>query len=179
VEPNLDDHRPGLRPPRFSLATLFFTIGLLGVLFAAMSYLGSYATLLFILFTLTVAAHVAGNAIGTQLRNNGDHPPMASGDATRDRRRPITVQDFAPPSQLRQRSALGKPILITTVMGSAAGAMLGGYELTMLMKQPTLIAVALGVIASAVLGAIWTFAASSFLHVASGALRQATRDAKR
>ena len=173
MESNLDDHRPGLKPPRFSLATLFFAIAMLGGLFAAMNYLGAYATLLFILFALTAAAHVAGNALGTQLRANGDRPPIVSDDLANRRRGPIATADFAPPSQLHQRSALGKPILISTAMGSAAGAVLGGYGLTMLMEHPTLITIALGVIASAVLGGIWTFGASSFLQVASSALRQA------
>jgi hypothetical protein len=178
VESNLDDHRPGLKPPRFSLATLFVAIAILGVLFAAMNYLGTYATLLFILFTLAVAAHVAGNALGTQLRANGDRPPIVSDDSARRRRDPIATADFAPPSQLRQRSALGKPIFISTVVGSAAGAVLGGYGLTMLMEHPTVITIALGVLASSVLGGIWTFGASSFLQVASSALRQAARDSK-
>jgi len=178
VEPNLDDHRPGLKPPRFSLAALFVAMAVLGVLFAATSYLGSYATLLLILFSLTIAAHVAGNAIGTQLRENGNRQPMANDQTPRQTRRRVASTDFAPPSQLHLRSALGKPILITTVMGSVAGALLGGYGLTTFMEHPTLLAIALGAIASAVLGGIWTFSASSFLQVASSALRQAARDSK-
>ncbi|MBI2479408.1 MAG: hypothetical protein HYV60_12490 [Planctomycetia bacterium] len=51
--------------------------------------------------------------------------------------------------------------------------------MTTLMEHPTLSAIALGVIASAVLGGIWTFGASSFLQVASSALRQAARNSKR
>jgi hypothetical protein len=48
----------------------------------------------------------------------------------------------------------------------------------MLMEHPTVITIALGVLASSVLGGIWTFGASSFLQVASSALRQAARDSK-
>ncbi|HUG70114.1 MAG TPA: hypothetical protein VMM76_20360 [Pirellulaceae bacterium] len=181
VDSNLDDHRPGLKPPRFSLAMLFVAVGLCGVLFATTSYLGFYAMLLLVLFMLTVAAHVAGNAIGTQLRENGSRPPAANDGIPQPPRRPIAVSstDFAPASQLHHRSALGKPIFITTATGCVLGAMLGGYGLTMLMERPTLQAIALGAVASAVLGGIWTFAASSFLQVASSALRQATRDARR
>jgi len=153
-------------------------MALLGVLFAAASYFGSYATLLLIFFALTIAAHVAGNAIGTQLRENGNRRRIASHDILQQTRRPVASTDFAPPSQLHLRSALGLPILITTVMGSVAGAVLGGYGLTTLMERPTLLTIAFGVIASAVLGGIWTFGASSFLQVASSALRQAARDAK-
>ena len=178
MEPNLDDHRPGLKPPRFSLAALFIVVSVLGVLFAAMTYLSSYAVLLFMLFILTVAAHVAGNAIGTQLRENGNRQPLSDLDAMRRRRRPIAATDFAPTSQLHHRSALGTPIIITTAVGSAAGAVLGGYGLTTLMETPTLLAILLGAVASAVLAGIGTFIASSFLQVASSALRQAARDAK-
>ncbi len=179
MQANLDDHRPGLKPPRFSLASLFIGVAMLGVLFAAASYIGSYATLLLVFFALTVAAHVAGNAIGTQLRENGSRRSIMEHDTAQSTRRPVASTDFAPASQLHYRSALGKPIFITTVTGSVAGAVLGGYGLTTLMEHPTLVAVALGVIASAVLGGIWTFGASSFLQVASSALRQAARDSKR
>ena len=178
MDSNLDDHRPGLKPPRFSLAALFVVVGVLGVLFAATSYLGSYATLLVILFILTVAAHVAGNAIGTQLRENGSRRTITEDRAPRQKRQPIAAKDFAPTSQLHHRSALGKPIVITTAAGSAAGAVLGGYGLSTLMEHPTLLAILLGAVASAVLGGIWTFIASSFLQVASSALRQAARDTK-
>lgn len=176
MESNLDDQRPALNPPRFSLATLFVAVTVLGVLFATMTYVGAYATLLLIFFILTIAAHVAGNAIGTQLRENGSQRPIANRDVPS--RRPVASTDFAPASQLHHRSALGMPILITTVMGSVAGAVLGGYGLTTLMEHPTLITIALAVIASAVLGGIWTFGASSFLQVLSSAMRQAARDSK-
>lgn len=179
VESNLDDRRPGLKPPRFSLAALFAAMAVFSVLFAATSYFGSYAMLLLLFFMLTVVAHVAGNAIGTQLRQNGGRRRIASDGTPQQPRRPLASTAFAPPSQLYLRSALGKPILITTVLGSVAGALLGGYGLTTLMAHPTLPAIALGAIASAVLGGIWTFSASSFLQVASSAMRQAVRDAKR
>ncbi|MEO8495918.1 MAG: hypothetical protein ABI614_12660 [Planctomycetota bacterium] len=178
VESRFDDQRPGLKPPRFSLASLFVGVAMLGVLFATMTYLGSYATLLLIFFALTIAVHVAGNAIGTQLRENGNRRPIANHDVAPRTRRPVASTDFAPASQLHHRSALGTPILITTVMGSVAAAVLGGYGLTTLMEHPTLLTIALGIIASAVLGGIWTFGASSFLQVLSSALRQAARDSK-
>lgn len=152
---------------------------MLGVLFAVANYIGSYATLLLIFFALTIAAHVAGNALGTQLRENGDRRKDADRDGVQLARRPVASTDFAPASQLHYRSALGRPIFITTVTGIVTGAVLGGYGLTTLMEHPTLASIALGVIASGVLGGIWTFGASSFLQVASGALRQAARDSKR
>lgn len=177
MESNLDDHRPGLNPPRFSLASLFFGVAVLGVLFAAITYLGTYATLLVILFVLTIAAHVAGNSLGTQLRDNGDKPQIVDGPSPQKRRR-SGANDFAPPSQLHQRSTLGKPIFITTGVGIVAGAALGGYGLVSLMEHPTIVTIAFGITASGVLGGIWTFAASSFLHVTSGAIRQASRGTK-
>ncbi|MBI2479409.1 MAG: hypothetical protein HYV60_12495 [Planctomycetia bacterium] len=67
MESNLDDHRPGLKPPRFSLATLFFAVALLGVLFAAMNYLGSYAMLL----TLTASPTLGVREADFDLDVNG------------------------------------------------------------------------------------------------------------
>lgn len=180
AESKLNDGRPGLGPPRFSLAALFVVVGVLGVLFATFSYVGSYATLLLILFTLTVGAHVAGNAIGTKLRDSARHSSITD-DEEQSHRGPIHIAttDFAPASQLHYRSALGKPIFLTTVTGATMGAIVGGYGLATLMEHPTWPTIAIGAIASAVLGGIWTFAASSFLQVATSAMKQATRDPNR
>lgn len=96
-------------------------LSLLGVLFAAMSYLGAYATLLAVLFALTVAAHVAGNVLGTQLRANGNRS-LPPNDDPRPKNPRVSENNFAPASQLHHRSALGRPIIVTTAVGCGVGA---------------------------------------------------------
>jgi hypothetical protein len=172
------DKRSALRPPRFSLAAMFVVVAIFAVLFATATYVGLYATLLLVLFALTVLAHVAGNAIGTQLRDSGNRQPRDDTSGWRQKQAPLESYDFAPTSQLHHRTSLGRTIVITTVSGSIAGAVSGGYGLATLMERPTWQVVAIGVIASAVLSGIWSFAATSFFKTAVSALRQATRDAK-
>ena len=177
VKPDVDDRRPGLPPPRFSLAALFWLIGVLGVLFAAMGYFGSHATLLLIVLALAVFAHVAANALGTRLRENGNRrmdgegKPVA-GPAAWQR---VAKSDFAPATRLRERSALGKPAVIATIVGAVLGGVLGGFGLTLVMQRITVTTVVLGVFASAVLGGVWSFLAASFCQVALGAAWQAVR----
>src|SRR5262245_13086936 len=106
--PNPDDRRPALPPPRFSLGALFVGTALLGVLFAGIHYFGTFWIVIVILFALCVVAHVAGNAIGTKLREFGDTPLEA--DDTPARVPPIAKpapSDFAPVTRLRQRRPLG------------------------------------------------------------------------
>ncbi len=174
-----DDRRPGLKPPRFGLATLMWAIAVLGVLFALISYLGSHATLLLILFALAVVAHVAGNALGTRLRANGDTPlPEREGDRYEPPQTRVPGQgDFAPTTKLHDRGALGLPIAIATAAGVVAGGLLGGALLGLVAQPaPSWPAVLLGAAACGVLGGIWTFIAFGFIQVAGGAVWQATRD---
>lgn len=170
-----NDRRSPLPPPRFSLASMFWAIGTLAVLLAAMTYLGAYATLLLALFAAAIFAHVAGNALGTKLRDGGGKSPVPlKRDASLCQRAEAT--HFAPATKLRDRHPLGWPALAATLSGAVAGGVLGGIGLTLLMKEITLPAVALAIVASTVLGAIWAFAAASFLQVSFTAAREATSD---
>ena len=179
-----DDYRPGLEPPRFKLGSLMWGFVVLGVIFSLISYLGSHATLLVVLFVLAVVAHVAGNALGTQLRSNGDRrSPGVGGSNLTDRSHTATPADFAPTTQLGNRSSLGRPIVVITSVGTVFGAVAGGLGLSLVMQQEVSVSavgsLTLGMFAAGVLGGIWTFLAASFLQVSSNALRQATRDTKK
>jgi hypothetical protein len=178
MKPDFDDRRAGLPPPRFSLATMLWVVGALGVLFAAMTYVGSYAMLLLILFALAIFAHVAGNALGTRLREHGDRPLRSDGETPTKSPawQRAADSDFAPTTRLGTRYALGKPTLIATVVGVVLGGVLGGGGLTLMMERMTVSTVGLAVFASAVLGGIWAFLAASFVQVSFGAAWQATRD---
>ena len=182
IDDTPEDFRPGLNPPRFRLGSLMWAFVFLGAIFALMSYLGSHATLLAILFALAIVAHVAGNCLGTQLRRNGDTPVASATNRTKPRVQKPTPQDFAPTTRLRQRTSLGRPIVIVTGLGTLLGGLLGGSGLLLLIpiesSLSSLSSLALGAAAAGVLGGIWTFLAMSFLQVAGGALWQATREIK-
>lgn len=177
---DLDTSRPGLRPPRFGLATLMMGVSLLALLFAVLHYVGMLASVITIFFLLCVIAHVAGNAIGTQLRHLGNLPEQDSNSpADKRRMRFASPSDFAPVTRLRERYSLGKRHVAITLVGAVVGGALGGCGLLWLGggTLPWVVCV-LGFGASAVLGGIWSFAASSFVHVLLGAWFQAAKDVR-
>ena len=174
-----NDRRAGLPPPQFKLATMLWGVAVLAGLFACVSYLGLHSALILMLFALAVAAHVAGNALGTQLRSNGDRPlPPVDGEPLKQPVHRIpTPADFAPSTQLRDHRSLGRPIVIATIVGGVGTALLGSILMVgILSKPPTWTALIAGTLACGTLGAIWTFIGFGFVQVAWGALGQARGD---
>jgi hypothetical protein len=177
-----EDRRPVLQPPRFGLLSLLLAIAGLSGLFAIVHYFGAYGAAIAILFVLCVAAHVVGNALGTKLREFGDTPLEVDGTPARRApfSRPPTPAEFAPLTRLRQRYSLGKRIVVITVGGAVAGGLLGFFTVLWLADQTTAWHVfGLGVLACAVLGGIWTFAAASFVQVTWNEFLDARRDSSR
>jgi hypothetical protein len=162
------------------MRSLFAGIAGLGVLFAVSHYFGSYGAAIAILFALIVAMHVIGNALGTRLRDLGDTPLSSTGSAAQSTSpRRLTTADFAPLTRLRQRISLGKRILILTVLGAVAGGLLGLFGIEWLSGEPAEWPVlAAGTGACAVLGAIWSYAISSFLIVTVGEFLHADRNSQ-
>ena len=157
---------------------MLWSVAVIAVLCALVTYFGMHSALILLLFALAVAAHVAGNALGTQLRANGDRPlPSEDGTVVRKTERHVpTADEFAPASELRRRSSLGFPIVIATVCGSLLTAAAGGLLMAVLLERtPTWTARIAGTVACGTLGGIWTFVAFSFIQVTGGAWRQATR----
>lgn len=181
MNPELDDQRPGLKPPRFGLAALFVAVAVLGLMFAVIHYVGMLGSAIAILFLLCVAAHVVGNAIGTRLRDIGSQPTSDSkAPHGRRRFRDVMPSEFAPMSRLRERSSLGKRNIVITVCGAMIGGVLGGAALQWLSAgHSTWQIIGLGICASAVLGGIWTFAASSFIQVMLSAWFHASREPRK
>lgn len=173
-----DDRRAGLDPPQFHLSTMLWGVALLAVLFAMVTYFGLHSALVLTLFALAVAAHVAGNALGTKLRASGDRPlPWSQGEApaTPIRQAPA-AEDFAPTTELRERRPLGLPIVIATIAGGLVTAAVGGLLMVAILdRAPTWTAMIAGTVACGALGAIWTFVTFSFVQVTWSACWQATR----
>lgn len=127
------------------------------------------------MLVLSVIAHVAGNAIGTRLRELGGRrkPKLSEGGSVSAPDRPA-AHDFAPVTRLGQRTSLGWPIVVGTAAGTLAGG-IGGGVWTMFNAQGHVdpFSVAIGVLAFAVLNGIGAFVIFGFLQVGIGALRQA------
>lgn len=169
--PDPDDRRPALQPPRFGLGSLLAVVALLGLVFAFAHYVGLYGFVIALLAALCLMAHIAGNAIGTRLRDGERPRPDGSRGTTSARPvQPVSPANFAPATRLRSRYSLGRPVLIVSGVGALVWGVAGALGLDWLTQgKAAWTVLALGAAASAVLGAIWTFAAASFIQVSAGA----------
>jgi hypothetical protein len=154
------------------------------VLLAASRVVGALAMAGLVLALLCVAAHVAGNALGAQLRANGSQPlrdPAADhglgGSGERIVRPPSpTEADFAPVTALSYHTALGRVMFVAIGAGGVLGGVLGGGVLAVAnWERATIANTALGAISCAVLGGLWGFWASSFFKVIWRAWSEAKR----
>jgi hypothetical protein len=168
---------PRLRPPQFGLRTLLLLVTVCAVIFAASQWLPPLWVAALVLLALSIFAHVAGNAIGTRLREIGSRKDnRAYGLQPEARGEPR----FAPVTRLGQRQGLGWPIVVATFTGIIAGGVGGGlWTLLTARQQVPIAAVGLGVIAFAALGGILAFATVGFTQVLLGAIWQAMRQSSK
>lgn len=175
--PPPSDYRRPLRPPQFTLRTLICLITLLAGLFSLVNVVPPIVIAGLLLLTLLIAAHVAGNVIGTRLREMGDQPVTKEGRKIPPRQwKPQVDQaSFAPPSDLARQVSLGLPILIVSSAGVLVGGISGGLWGYLTAESGGWTNIVVGSIAFGFLGGFGSFAAFSFTQVILGAWRQASR----
>ncbi len=171
-----------LQPPRFGLRALFWTVGLIAAELAIWQGFGPIVGLTVLLGLCVVLAHVAGNAIGSRLRDGhpssgaraAGSPPGPSGAPTRSGR--VEPHHYAPPTRLSQRTSLGWFLPVATTVGALTGAALGGFFVWR-SPQPSigLEAILLGGLATGALSGFFTFWTFSLLQVFLGAWWEAHR----
>jgi hypothetical protein len=162
-----------LPPPQFGLRSLLLAVTACAVLAALGRWVSPIALAALVFLVLTIIAHVAGNAIGTRLRELGSQPDDAEPPADSKRRR-ARAGDFAPATRLGERRGLGWPILIAALAGAIAGGISGALWTWLASRGPVgPLNIAVGAVAFAVLGGIASFAAFGFIQVGIGAIRQA------
>jgi hypothetical protein len=175
------DPQSVLPPPQFGLRTLLWVITGCAAIFALSRWLTPIALAGVVMLVLSVIAHVAGNAIGTRLRelSGRQRPKRSEGSSTPTLDRPA-AHDFAPVTRLGQRTSLGWPIIVGTAAGTLAGG-IGGGVWTVFNARGAVdpFSIAVGVLAFAVLNGIGAFVIFGFLQVGLGALRQALSHASR
>jgi hypothetical protein len=152
------------------------------ILFALMKVIGPLASAGLCIFILLAILHVAGNAIGTRLR---DESTRDSADERMQAERPPehkrapaiarNIQTATAPGRLRERAPLGRLIIALTALGAIVGGSLGSLAYAYWTDAGT-IALVVGSISAAILGGFFGFAASSFLTMVLGAWRQALRE---
>lgn len=171
------DYRRALRPPQFTLRMLIGLITLLAAMFALVNVVHPVVMAGLVLLALLIAAHVAGNVIGTRLREIGDHPVTKEGKEAPPRPfdRHVDRNSFAPPSDLARKISLGLPILIVTSAGVLTGGIGGGLWGFLSAGSDGWLNIVVGTVAFGFLGGFGSFAAFSFTQVILGAWWQASR----
>jgi hypothetical protein len=168
------------RRPQFHLRTLMLAVTGCCVLFALMKEVGPLASAGLCIFILLAILHVAGNAIGTALRDESTRDCAESNVAAAvwsadiKRREMIAQLDqtSAAPSRLRERAPLGRLIMALTALGAIVGGSLGSLAYAY-WTDAGAVALVVGSISAAILGGFFGFAASSFLTMILSAWRQA------
>lgn len=164
LHPPDDGHRPGLPPPQFGMRTLLTVVAGLCVVFAVWAAGGPVLAFVVILLLLAVIAHVAGNAIGTKLKENGNRRRAEQNEQPNIIE--LSGDHYAPQTKLGEKSSLGLTIILSTALGFLAGAVGGGGLLTYLNWEKIIWpSIALAAVACGVLGGLAGFMMSSFIHV--------------
>ncbi len=127
------------------------------------------------LFGLAIFAHVAGNALGTRLRNHGN-VRVDAGPAPRPRI--ASEEHFAPATRLSEHHRLGWWMWVMTGLGALLGACAGGAFLAAVnWERATVANVSLAASSCAVLGGLLGFWTGSFAQVVTQALWHAHQGA--
>lgn len=139
----------------------------LAIACAAIGWLGIAGWMAAVVVAASIAAHVAGNALGTKLRDATDRH-LAT------RRRPRTGVPFAPsaPVVLGARAPLGRLVPVSVGIGAACGGAAGAAALA-LLTQASLPGAVIGGASSAVIGGLFGFLLASFVEIVRTSLREA------
>jgi hypothetical protein len=168
---------PPLKSPQFSLRTLFAFITLVALV-SGLSHFVSPLVLAGIIFLIvSIAAHVAGNKLGTVLRahaalrqaDQNEHPEGVV---------PARREDFAPPTRLHRRQALGLIAALVTFVGAIGGAVLGVIGALSLHSRPMPADLLVSGGAGAVLVGMVSFAIAGFVQEIGAAAWEASKTAE-
>lgn len=150
------------------LATYSWFAVVLALACAAIGWLGLAGWMAVAVVVASVAMHVAGNAIGTRLRDATDE------DLARLRggwHAPAALPQSRP-NHLERRSSLGRLVPVSAAIGGACGGVAGVACLITMTASSTAGAV-LGGLSSAVIGGLLGFLGASFVEIVRTSLREA------
>lgn len=168
-----------LGPPQYGLRALLLFMSTLAALLGLWQWLPPIVFAAVVLLVLSVVAHVAGNVIGSRLR---DGRLVARGVSSEPDPPPTTAlreHHFAPVSKLGRRHSLGWIPLISALAGCLVGAAAGGTVTAVLLARdfdwfPVIIAAC----AFGALGGFGGFLVVGFLQALGEAWHEAARDHK-
>ena len=149
------------------LVTYSWLAVVVAVACAAIGWLGLAGWLAAAVLVASVAMHVAGNALGTRLRDATDR------SLAPDRPRAAAPQALPAlaPTHLERRSSLGRLVPVSAGIGGACGGVAGALSLFFLAGSSPAGA-AVGGASSAVLGSLLGFLGASFVEIVRTSLRE-------
>lgn len=139
-----------------------------GVACAAIGWLGLAGWMAVAVLVASVAMHVVGNALGTQLREATDRDLARFAARSRMQATPPPML----PTHLERRSSLGRLVPVSAGIGAACGGIAGTAALAILANSSPAGA-AIGGVSSAVIGGIIGFLGASFVEIVRASLREA------
>lgn len=150
------------------LVTYSWLAVVLAVACAAIGWLGLAGWLAAAVLLASVAMHVAGNAIGTRLREATDRDLAGRRDLPR---LAATIPAHAP-AHLERPSNLGRLVPVSAAIGAVCGGIAGSLSLLLVASCSPAGAV-IGGISSAVIGGLLGFLGASFVEIVRTSLREA------
>ena len=154
------------------LHTFFWLATALAVAFSAINWLGLAGWLATLIIFGSLAMHIAGNAIGTRMREATDRDLSRTQKGTSVIDVPVQC-----PSHLERHSRTGWLLPISVSIGGLIGGASGAIALS-LMTSSSFAGTLLGGLSSAVLGGIFGFLIASFVDILRTSVRESL-DAER
>jgi len=150
------------------LVTYSWLAVVLAVACAAISWLGPAGWLAAVVVLASLAAHVAGNALGTRMREATDRDLARSG-GLRVWADPVPS---AKPTHLERSGSLGLLVPVSAGIGALCGAAIGTAAL-LAFTASSWTGALLGGVSSAVIGGLFGFLMASFVEILRTSLREA------
>ncbi len=158
-------------PLQFNLRTLLVVVTLVAVILALTQWFSPIVVAAIFFVALSILGHVAGNAIGTKLRRQGQQLHGQPDPVVITSKTAPPKAGFAQPTQLAHSKSLGWPILAISASGVMIGGTLGGWwSIVSGGDKANAFTIGVGVLALAMIGGMVAFVAGSFLQVAISSL---------
>lgn len=154
------------------LVTYSWLAVVLAVACAAIGWLGLAGWMAAAVLLASLAMHVAGNALGTAMREATDREIARRRVAAAEWPAAPAMLPASRPSRLERRESLGSLVPISGGIGAVLGGSIGAAALLSLTSSSVPGAV-LGGLSSAVIGGLLGFLGASFVDIVRTALRDA------
>ena len=150
------------------LVTYSWVVVVVAVACAAITWLGIAGWLAAVVVLASLAAHVAGNALGTKMREATDR------DLSRRPgfRLPAVAVPITRPTHLERSGSLGRLVPVSAAIGGLCGGVCGTWALVAFTTCSWAGAI-IGGISSAVIGGLFGFLGASFVEILRTSLREA------